>query len=91
MSRVFITRISFLKKHKGFCRKLHFLNKTNIQCLMSDISQHADKCTFQLIHFVFSLLLKIKPGKSISKFSMIHLSLLPLQLLKGINIFHAVQ
>lgn len=40
------------KKKKGFCRKLHFLIKTNIQCLMSDISQRADKCTFQLIYFL---------------------------------------
>ena len=68
MNRVFITRISFLKKHKGFCRKLHFLIKTNIQCLMSDNSQHADKCTFQLIHFVFSLRLKLNLGKAFRSF-----------------------
>lgn len=42
---------------------------------MSDISQHGDKYTFQLIHFVFSLQLKFKPAKSISKISWIHLTL----------------
>lgn len=57
------------KKNKGFCRKLHFLIKIDIQCLMSDISRHADKCTFQLIHLVFSRLRSnSNPGKAFRRF-----------------------
>lgn len=46
------------KKNKGFCRKLHFLIKTGIQCLINErhFTARWQICTFQLIHLVFSRL-----------------------------------
>jgi len=58
---------------------------------MSDISRHADKCTFQLIHLVFQpFTIEIKPGKGISKLSRIHLSLLFLPIVEDIDVSYSV-
>lgn len=80
------------KKNKGFCRKLHFLIKTNIQCLMSDISQRADKCTFQLIYFplVYDWT-EFKPVKAFWSFQGYISRYCFLQILEGIDTFYAVQ